>query len=61
MLNTTQAFCVGLSFELDATSIVHFDPFRFDKGGGSLIDLEFLTNDRGQRVAAFGFMVRHIR
>lgn len=29
---------------------------RFKKGGGALLDLEFLTNDKGRRVAAFGFM-----
>jgi len=29
---------------------------RFDKGGGMLLDLEYLTNEKGQRVAAFGFM-----
>ena len=29
---------------------------RFTAGGGTLLDLEFLTDDRGRRVAAFGFM-----
>lgn len=29
---------------------------RFNSGGGSVYDLEFLQNDKGQRVAAFGFM-----
>jgi saccharopine dehydrogenase (NAD+, L-lysine-forming) len=29
---------------------------RFRAGGGELLDLEFLVNDKGQRVAAFGFM-----
>ena len=29
---------------------------RFKKGGGSYYDLEYLTNEKGQRVAAFGFM-----
>ena len=28
---------------------------RFYKGGGSLYDLEFLTDAQGRRVAAFGF------
>ncbi|KAF8338130.1 saccharopine dehydrogenase [Cantharellus anzutake] len=28
---------------------------RFDAGGGSLYDLEFLTDENGRRVAAFGF------
>ena len=28
---------------------------RFHKGGGKLYDLEFLTDDAGRRVAAFGF------
>lgn len=28
---------------------------RFFKGGGSLYDLEFLTDETGRRVAAFGF------
>lgn len=28
---------------------------RFDRGGGVLLDLEYLTNDRGRRLAAFGF------
>lgn len=28
---------------------------RFHRGGGTLYDLEFLTNDSGRRVAAFGF------
>ena len=28
---------------------------RFHKGGGKLYDLEFLTDDTGRRVAAFGF------
>lgn len=28
---------------------------RFKKGGGTLYDLEFLTDDSGRRVAAFGF------
>lgn len=28
---------------------------RFHKGGGKLYDLEFLTDDSGRRVAAFGF------
>ena len=27
---------------------------RFEKGGGKVLDLEFLTNDKGRRVAAFG-------
>lgn len=29
---------------------------RFDAGGGHVLDIEFLTNDKNQRVAAFGFM-----
>ncbi|KAJ0158069.1 Saccharopine dehydrogenase [Colletotrichum tanaceti] len=28
---------------------------RFPRGGGTLLDLEFLTNDSGRRVAAFGY------
>ena len=28
---------------------------RFRAGGGSLLDLEYLTNEEGRRVAAFGF------
>lgn len=28
---------------------------RFARGGGSLYDLEFLTDEQGRRVAAFGF------
>jgi len=28
---------------------------RFHKGGGKLYDLEFLTDEKGRRVAAFGF------
>ncbi|KAK4110458.1 Formate/glycerate dehydrogenase catalytic domain-like protein [Canariomyces notabilis] len=28
---------------------------RFPRGGGTLLDLEFLVDDRGRRVAAFGF------
>jgi saccharopine dehydrogenase (NAD+, L-lysine-forming) len=28
---------------------------RFRRGGGTLYDLEFLENDQGRRVAAFGF------
>ncbi len=28
---------------------------RFRRGGGKLYDLEFLTNERGRRIAAFGF------
>lgn len=28
---------------------------RFPRGGGTLLDLEFLTDDRGRRVAAFGY------
>lgn len=28
---------------------------RFVRGGGSLLDLEYLVNDNGRRVAAFGF------
>lgn len=28
---------------------------RFYKGGGTLYDLEFLADDKGRRVAAFGF------
>ncbi|KAG8906074.1 Saccharopine dehydrogenase [Tulasnella sp. 403] len=28
---------------------------RFHRGGGTLYDLEFLTDDNGRRVAAFGF------
>lgn len=28
---------------------------RFARGGGTLYDLEFLTDERGRRVAAFGF------
>lgn len=28
---------------------------RFQAGGGILLDLEFLTDDKGRRVAAFGF------
>lgn len=28
---------------------------RFHKGGGTLYDLEFLADDKGRRVAAFGF------
>eukprot|EP00051_Salpingoeca_urceolata_P004670 m.66782 g.66782 ORF g.66782 m.66782 type:complete len:377 (-) comp13779_c0_seq2:147-1277(-) len=29
---------------------------RFNAGGGTLLDMEFLTNEDGRRVAAFGFM-----
>eukprot|EP00121_Abeoforma_whisleri_P012906 Awhi_evm1s11913 len=29
---------------------------RFRKGQGNILDLEFLTDDRGVRVAAFGYM-----
>jgi len=28
---------------------------RFPRGGGTLLDLEFLTDDEGRRVAAFGY------
>ena len=28
---------------------------RFHRGGGTLYDLEFLADERGRRVAAFGF------
>ncbi|KAJ3071214.1 Saccharopine dehydrogenase [Podochytrium sp. JEL0797] len=28
---------------------------RFDAGGGTLLDLEFLVDERGRRVAAFGY------
>jgi len=28
---------------------------RFDAGGGTLLDLEYLTDDAGRRVAAFGY------
>jgi saccharopine dehydrogenase (NAD+, L-lysine-forming) len=28
---------------------------RFPRGGGTLLDLEFLEDDKGRRVAAFGF------
>jgi len=28
---------------------------RFPRGGGTLLDLEFLVDDRGRRVAAFGY------
>lgn len=28
---------------------------RFPRGGGTLLDLEFLTDDNGRRVAAFGY------
>ena len=28
---------------------------RFSRGGGTLYDLEFLTDDTGRRVAAFGY------
>jgi len=28
---------------------------RFPQGGGTLLDLEFLEDDKGRRVAAFGF------
>ncbi|GKT64592.1 saccharopine dehydrogenase [Colletotrichum tofieldiae] len=28
---------------------------RFPRGGGTLLDLEFLTNETGRRVAAFGY------
>jgi saccharopine dehydrogenase (NAD+, L-lysine forming) len=28
---------------------------RFGRGGGTLYDIEFLTDDKGRRVAAFGF------
>ena len=28
---------------------------RFPRGGGTLLDLEFLTDDSGRRVAAFGY------
>lgn len=28
---------------------------RFPRGGGTLLDIEFLTDDRGRRVAAFGY------
>lgn len=29
---------------------------RFNKGNGRVLDLEFLTDDKGRRVAAFGYM-----
>merc|ERR1740117_1774294 len=29
---------------------------RFTAGGGSILDLEFLADDKGCRVAAFGYM-----
>lgn len=29
---------------------------RFDKGKGTILDLEFLNDDNGKRVAAFGYM-----
>ena len=29
---------------------------RFNAGGGELLDLEFLQNEQGRRVAAFGYM-----
>jgi len=28
---------------------------RFPRGGGTLLDLEFLTDDRGRRITAFGY------
>ena len=28
---------------------------RFPRGGGTLLDLEFLVDDKGRRVAAFGY------
>ena len=28
---------------------------RFEAGSGTLLDLEFLVNEQGRRVAAFGF------
>jgi saccharopine dehydrogenase (NAD+, L-lysine forming) len=28
---------------------------RFQRGGGTLLDLEFLVNDKNRRVAAFGY------
>ncbi|CAO3633101.1 unnamed protein product [Cunninghamella blakesleeana] len=29
---------------------------RFDRGNGTILDLEFLNDDKGRRVAAFGYM-----
>lgn len=33
---------------------------RYQKGGGSLFDLEFLVNEQGRRVAAFGFWAGYV-
>ncbi|MFK7740668.1 MAG: saccharopine dehydrogenase [Planctomycetota bacterium] len=33
---------------------------RFDSGGGTLFDLEFLTHENGRRVAAFGYWAGYV-
>jgi len=33
---------------------------RFDRGGGALFDLEFLTHENGRRVAAFGYWAGYV-
>ncbi|MEO1483598.1 MAG: saccharopine dehydrogenase [Myxococcota bacterium] len=33
---------------------------RFDRGGGTLFDLEFLTQQNGRRVAAFGYWAGYV-
>lgn len=33
---------------------------RFEAGGGTLLDLEYLTDDDGRRVAAFGFWAGYV-
>jgi saccharopine dehydrogenase (NAD+, L-lysine-forming) len=33
---------------------------RYAKGGGKIFDLEFLTNERGARVAAFGYWAGYV-
>ncbi|MFQ6551190.1 saccharopine dehydrogenase [Aestuariibius insulae] len=33
---------------------------RFKEGGGTLLDLEYLTNERGRRLAAFGYWAGYV-
>lgn len=33
---------------------------RFDAGGGTLLDMEYLVDDRGRRLAAFGFWAGYV-
>ncbi|MFJ6721924.1 saccharopine dehydrogenase [Streptomyces sp. NPDC091259] len=33
---------------------------RFSAGGGALLDMEYLTDDRGRRVAAFGYWAGYV-